>query len=445
MAWKEIRECINDIEPILKAMSDAVCLMDQYGNIIYENPLYQIMLKRGNAEIVSDAKEIYVEGEKAGRVIVYHDISEVNRLRRELERLNQRLRKVERKYTFKDIIGSNEKLQEVINTARIAAMTPATIMLRGESGTGKEIFANAIHNASPRRNERFVKINCASIPDELLESELFGYKEGAFTGAQRGGKKGLLQEADHGSVFMDEIGDISPRMQVKLLRALQEREVMPVGSTEAVPIDVRIICATNKPLEKMIETGEFREDLYYRLNVFPINIPPLRERKDDIEAISIYLLNQYNDYYGRNVSSIEPAAIKLLQQSDWLGNVRELENILSRALINMTEDEQVLTKEEIKLQFTGKGEGLRRAKRGSNTSENILENLPADLHAALETMETMCIKRAIDECNGDKNKAAVQLGIPVRTLYYKCKNSIFRLQEITNSQIIAARNCNKRR
>jgi transcriptional regulator with PAS, ATPase and Fis domain len=196
---------------------------------------------------------------------------------------------------------------------------------------------------------------------------------------------------------------------------------MPVGSTEAVPIDVRIICATNKPLEKMIETGEFREDLYYRLNVFPINIPPLRERKDDIEAISIYLLNQYNDYYGRNVSSIEPAAIKLLQQSDWLGNVRELENILSRALINMTEDEQVLTKEEIKLQFTGKGEGLRRAKRGSNTSENILENLPADLHAALETMETMCIKRAIDECNGDKNKAAVQLGIPVRTLYYKCK------------------------
>ena len=421
MAWKEIRECINDIEPILKAMSDAVCLMDQYGNIIYENPLYQIMLKRGNAEIVSDAKEIYVEGEKAGRVIVYHDISEVNRLRRELERLNQRLRKVERKYTFKDILGSNEKLQEVINTARIAAMTPATIMLRGESGTGKEIFANAIHNASPRRNERFVKINCASIPDELLESELFGYKEGAFTGAQRGGKKGLLQEADHGSVFMDEIGDISPRMQVKLLRALQEREVMPVGSTEAVPIDVRIICATNKSLEKMIETGEFREDLYYRLNVFPINIPPLRERKDDIEAISIYLLNQYNDYYSRNVSSIEPAAVKLLQQSDWPGNVRELENILSRALINMTEEEQVLTRDEIELQFSSKGGGPRKAKRGSDTSDNVLENLPADLHAALETTESMCIKRAIDECDGDKNKAAVQLGIPVRTLYYKCK------------------------
>lgn len=421
MAWKEIKETVNDVEPILKAMSDAVCLMDQYGNIIYENPLYQIMLKRGNAEIVSDAKEIYVEGKKAGRVIVYHDISEVNRLRRELERLNQRLRKVERKYTFKDIIGSNEKLHEVINTARIAAMTPATIMLRGESGTGKEIFANAIHNASPRRNERFVKINCASIPDELLESELFGYKEGAFTGAQRGGKKGLLQEADHGSVFMDEIGDISPRMQVKLLRALQEREVMPVGSTEAVPIDVRIICATNKPLEKMIETGEFREDLYYRLNVFPINIPPLRERKDDIEAISIYLLNQYNDYYSRNVSSIEPAAVKLLQQSDWPGNVRELENILSRALINMTEDEQVLTREEIELQLSGKGGGPRKAKRGSDTSDNVLENLPADLHAALETTESMCIKRAIDECDGDKNKAAVQLGIPVRTLYYKCK------------------------
>lgn len=162
-------------------------------------------------------------------------------------------------------------------------MTPATIMIRGESGTGKEIMANAIHNTSKRRNEKFVKINCSSIPEELLESELFGYKEGALTGARRGGKKGLFQEADGGTLFLDEIGDISPKMQVKILRTLQEREIMPVGSTEAVPVDVRIISATNKNLEEMVSDGQFREDLYYRLNVFPLFIPPLRQRKNDMK------------------------------------------------------------------------------------------------------------------------------------------------------------------
>ena len=162
-------------------------------------------------------------------------------------------------------------------------MTPATIMIRGESGIGKEIMANAIHNTSKRRNEKFVKINCSSIPEELLESELFGYKEGALTGARRGGKKGLFQEADGGTLFLDEIGDISPKMQVKILRTLQEREIMPVGSTEAVPVDVRIISATNKNLEEMVSDGQFREDLYYRLNVFPLFIPPLRQRKNDMK------------------------------------------------------------------------------------------------------------------------------------------------------------------
>ena len=412
MEWNDVKDILEEVKPVLKATSDAICVMDRYGNMIYENPLYEIMLKRGNLEIVADSKDIYVDGKKAGRVIVYHDISEVNRLRRELDRLNQKLRKVEAKYSFKDIIGENEKMLEAINVARTAAMTPATIMLRGESGTGKEIFANAIHNTSPRRNEKFVKINCSSIPDELLESELFGYKEGAFTGAQRGGKKGLFQEADRGSLFLDEIGDVSPRMQVKILRALQEKEIMPVGSTESIPIDVRIICATNKPLEKMIEDGEFREDLYYRLNVFPIKIPPLRERKDDIEAISMYLLNQYNDYYGRKVSTIDKDAIKLLKKGDWPGNVRELQNVLSRALINLSGDEEVLTDDDIEAAING--EDARPRKR--RNAYGIPENIPTELNA-----ETTVIKRAIEQAGGDKNKAAVILGIPLRTLYYKCK------------------------
>nr|MBQ4458207.1 sigma 54-interacting transcriptional regulator [Clostridia bacterium] len=418
MEWNDVKDILEEVKPILKATSDAICVSDRYGNTIYENPLYEIMLKRGNLEIVSDSKDVYVDGKKAGKVIVYHDISEVNRLRRELDRLNQKLRKVEAKYSFKDIIGENEKMLEAINVAKTAAMTPATIMLRGESGTGKEIFANAIHNTSPRRNEKFVKINCSSIPDELLESELFGYKEGAFTGAQRGGKKGLFQEADKGSLFLDEIGDVSPRMQVKILRALQEKEIMPVGSTESIPIDVRIICATNKPLEKMIEDGEFREDLYYRLNVFPIKIPPLRERKDDIEAISMYLLNQYNDYYGRKVTSIEKDAIKLLKKEDWPGNVRELQNVLSRALINLSGDEDVLTAEDIEASINGEDARPRKVR---NSYAGVPDTLPTELNAALEQVETVVIKRAIENAGGDKNRAAVALGIPLRTLYYKCK------------------------
>ena len=175
-----INEICEIVEPILKATSDAICVLDENGNQIYANSLYNIMLKRGNVERIADAKDVYIDGKKQATVVVYHDISEVNRLRRELDKLNQKLRKVETRITFEDIIGTNKELQKVISTAKVASVTPATIMIRGESGTGKEIFASAIHNASPRRNEKFIKINCSSIPEELLESELFGYKEGAF-------------------------------------------------------------------------------------------------------------------------------------------------------------------------------------------------------------------------------------------------------------------------
>lgn len=417
MVLNDIKDIIDELIPVFKATSDAICLLDRHGNAIYKNPLYETMQRRGNTEIIADTKDVYFNGNKAGKVVVYHDISEVNRLRRELERVNQKLRKVETKYTFKDIIGEDKKLLEAINIARVAANTPATIMLRGESGTGKEIFANAIHNTSPRRNEKFIKINCSSIPDELLESELFGYKEGAFTGAQRGGKRGLFQEADKGSLFLDEIGDVSSRMQVKLLRVLQEREIMPVGSTEAVPIDVRIVCATNKPLEKMVKNGGFREDLYYRLNVFPIKIPPLRERKDDIEAISLYLLNKYNDYYGRSVKTIDKEAIKLLMREEWPGNVRELENVLSRALINLSEDHHIINESDIEAAING--EEMKPCK---TVCDNMnINELPQTLETAMAKFERMCILNAIKKSGGDKNKAAVFLDIPLRTLYYKCK------------------------
>lgn len=407
---------VEESMPVLEAMAEAISITDTDGNQVYKNQLYERMISRGNTEIVADEKDVVFDQEVLGKVTVYHDISEINRLKRELDKLNQKLRKVEVKYTFKDIIGKDPEMQRMLKTAQVAAATPATIMLRGESGTGKEIIANAIHNASKRRNEKFIKINCSSIPEELLESELFGYKEGAFTGARRGGKKGLFQEADGGTLFLDEIGDVSSKMQVKLLRVLQEKEIMPVGSTEAIDVDVRIICATNKPLEEMIERGEFREDLYYRLNVFPLFIPPLRERKEDIGLISQYLLNQYNEFYDRNVNMIEPEAVELLKTSDWPGNVRELENVLSRALINLNEKEEKLSVEDVEGALRGQD------KPRSKKNDALQMDFPENLNDAIKETEKYCLLRAIKRHDGDKNKAANDLGIPLRTLYYKCKN-----------------------
>lgn len=412
----KMSKMVEESMPVLEAMAEAISITDTDGNQVYENQLYERMISRGNTEIVADEKDVVFDQEVLGKVTVYHDISEINRLKRELDKLNQKLRKVEVKYTFKDIIGKDSEMQRVLKTAQVAAATPATIMLRGESGTGKEIIANAIHNASKRRNEKFIKINCSSIPEELLESELFGYKEGAFTGARRGGRKGLFQEADGGTLFLDEIGDVSSKMQVKLLRVLQEKEIMPVGSTEAIDVDVRIICATNKPLEEMIERGEFREDLYYRLNVFPLFIPPLRERKEDIGLISQYLLNQYNEFYDRNVNMIEPEAVELLKTSDWPGNVRELENVLSRALINLNEKEEKLSVEDVEGALRGQD------KPRSKKNDALQMDFPENLNDAIKETEKYCLLRAIKRHDGDKNKAANDLGIPLRTLYYKCKN-----------------------
>lgn len=429
----ELLKMIESARPVLDATNDAMTITDINGSILYKNEAYRRMMKRGSTEFVSDRRDIRDcktlsgnstasnRGESIGNVTIYHDVSEVNRLKRELDRVNQKLRKAEVKYTFKDIIGKNPELLKVIETAKVAAMTPATILIRGESGTGKEIMANAIHNTSKRRNEKFVKINCSSIPEELLESELFGYKEGAFTGARRGGKKGLFQEADGGTLFLDEIGDVSPKMQVKLLRTLQEREIMPVGSTETIPVDVRVISATNKNLEEMVEDGEFREDLYYRLNVFPLYIPPLRKRKGDMEAIVLYLLNKYDSFYDRQVTSVDQQAVELLQKKDWPGNIRELENVISRALINLDVQAQNLSVEDIAEALGGKEIRRKQTNADSEENEMNLELLPQNLSDALKIVERQLIEKTLTKADGDKNRAAAELQVPLRTLYYKCK------------------------
>src|SRR5699024_1000313 len=231
-----------------------------------------------------------------------------------------------------------------LEQAKVGAKTPATVLLRGKSGTGKELFAHAIHNESERKHNKFIRVNCAAIAESLLESEMFGYEEGAFSGAKRGGKKGLFEEANMGSIFLDEIGELSLNMQAKLLRVLQENEIVRVGGTDPVAIDVRIITATNLNLEKAIINKTFREDLYYRLNRLPIYIPSLRERISDLPLLTDHLTRKLNMEYGRNVTSIAKEAMQRLKTYNWPGNVRELENVIGRAMIYMD-----MNKEEIQL------------------------------------------------------------------------------------------------
>src|SRR6056297_1329345 len=314
-----------------------------------EEPVKGVRMKVGpnKKDVIVDAAPIIVDDELKGSVAVAHDVSEIKKLTEELNQAKQIIRQISAKYSFKDIVGSSDNMKNVINQAEKASKTPITVLLRGESGTGKELFAHAIHNNSERSNQKFIRVNCSALSDNILESELFGYTEGAFTGAKKGGKKGLFEEADRGTIFLDEIGKISMNLQSKLLRVIQEKEILRVGGTQPVNIDVRIIVATNIDLEKAIHQDNFREDLYYRLNVFPIFVPPLRERKEDIPFLIHHIITKFNQEYGRSVQGCSKEAIHYLKEYEWPGNVRELENIIGRAMINLGLNEDIIRKEHI--------------------------------------------------------------------------------------------------
>jgi formate hydrogenlyase transcriptional activator len=235
-------------------------------------------------------------------------------------------------YNFADIVGKSAALRKVLDQVAIVAPTGSTVLLHGETGTGKELFARAIHNLSPRRERTFVRLNCAAIPSGLVESELFGHEKGAFTGALMQ-KKGRFEVADHGTLFLDEIGDISPELQPKLLRALQEREFERLGSTMTIRVDVRLIAATHRDLQSMMCNNQFREDLFYRLNVFPIEIPPLRERREDIPLLVHYFVLCHSRQMQKRIKSVPKEAMEALVHADWPGNIRELENFIERCVI----------------------------------------------------------------------------------------------------------------
>jgi DNA-binding NtrC family response regulator len=328
---------------------------------------------------------------------------EVRALRDENRALKQELG---RRYEFDNIIGRSPAMQEVFNTIERVAPTRATVLLAGESGVGKDLIARAIHFHSPRRDRPMVKINCTALPENLMESELFGYEKGAFTGAQTA-KPGKFEQADTGTVFLDEIGDVPAAIQVKLLRVLQEREFERLGSNVTRKIDVRVIAATNQDLRAALEQGTFREDLYYRLNVVPMNIPPLRERKQDIEFLARHFVKKLAPDSGSRVESISPAAMEKLMAYHWPGNVRELENVIERGLVMCTAAE--LDVADIRVE----GAPSRAAARAGDEPHFLPEGM------TLDEYEQEIIREALRRADGNKSQASRLLGLTRNALRYR--------------------------
>lgn len=352
-------------------------------------------------------------------MVLFKDIAEFEEiikknklLESELDLYKTRLKELTgARYSWENIIGESEKMKRAKFLARKAAASDSNVLLLGESGTGKELFAHAIHNDSRRNNFPFVKINCAAIPSELLESELFGYEEGAFTGAKRGGKIGKFELANKGTIFLDEISEMPLGMQAKILRVLQEKEIDRVGGITPIPVDVRIIAATNKDLKKLVKENKFREDLYYRINVMTIEIPPLRERLEDIEVLANYLLKKLSNQMGKYICGISNEAVELLKGYSWPGNVRELENVLERA-INLT-DSDYISQEHLPIYITGP-----EAKKQRFLTDRTFDY---SLKKVVEQAEKEAIKDCLRYTKGNKRLAAKILKISRSRLYEKLK------------------------
>jgi DNA-binding NtrC family response regulator len=320
--------------------------------------------------------------------------------------------------TFDQIVGDSNVMKKIIQEAKkIARIDTTTILLLGESGTGKDFFAHAIHNESPRKAKPFVTINCSSLPETLLESELFGHEQGAFTDAKKL-KKGLFEMAEGGTIFLDEIGEINQATQVKLLGVLENRTIKRVGGTTNIPVEIRIIAATNKNLTKSIEDKSFREDLYYRLKVFQIIIPPLRDHKEDINAMTNHFVKLFNVQFGKHVSQIDSAAKEMLERYNWPGNIRELRNVIERAVI--LESTKTLQKENLPSEIIQPlKEKVRNISEENITISSEPYRLPDGI--SLYDMEKQTIRQILVRSNFNQSKAARLLGITRDTLRYKIK------------------------
>ncbi|NPV92759.1 MAG: sigma 54-interacting transcriptional regulator [Firmicutes bacterium] len=337
--------------------------------------------------------------------------TKLNQLEDELAVYREEVKKIHTaKYFCQDLIGSSQVMQEVRFVAQKICRASSNVLITGETGTGKELLANAIHNASPRHGFPFIRVNCASLTSSLLESELFGYEDGAFTGAKKGGKVGRFELANHGTIFLDEVGEIPLEMQTKLLTFLQEREFERVGGTKTIKVDVRIIAATNLDLEQAVVQGKFRQDLYYRLNVMNINIPPLRKRKEDIQELSAYFILKLNQRLATRATSISREAMEALAGYEWPGNVRELENVLERAMLLADMNDETRIKPSHLPGILRKIESEKPAQAPGPTLDSILEE-----------MEKSTIIQSLNRHQQDKAAVAKELGINLSALYRRLK------------------------
>ena len=439
------------LQMILEAVQDGICVVDRTGEITYVNPSYlrivhktpemvmgqnvfktapdgnrcavlrtgvarigSISRKKDGTTVVANVNPIFVNGEIAGVVSVIKDITELQNLMARLSQVSAKAEYLEQELlrtkktanAFANYIGKSGKVIDVLALASKAAQSSATVLIRGESGTGKEVIAEGIHYASERRRGPFIRVNCGAIPGTLLESELFGHEKGAFTGAVKR-KLGKFELADHGTIFLDEIGEMDKKMQVKLLRVLQQKEFDRVGGEETVRVDVRIIAATNRHLEDMVKDGTFRDDLYYRLNVIPIILPPLRERIDDIPLLVEHFIDKISAVTGKTVRSITPEAMDILMRYKWLGNVRELENVIERVITLMDSDTITVAS----LPSYIKGEAADREVQQLETESAVLP---------WEEYEKRIIAKALKQC-GTFNAAAKELKITHKTVAAKAR------------------------
>lgn len=446
----ELKESIEMLEDILNYAYEGYVLVDPEGRIVkmnyeklmgikeedaigkpvqevIENTRMHIVVKTGKKEIrdvqriqghdmITNRIPIIKENKVIGAVgtVLFKDISEVKELAHQLLDLQSKINKykgeIERiegtKYSFDSIITRNPKMEYLKKVGKRAAETNSTVLITGESGTGKELFAHAIHRASYRRAEPFIAINCAAIPRDLLESELFGYDRGAFTGARREGKPGKFEQALGGTIFLDEIGDMPLEMQAKILRVLESKEFERIGSNKKIAFDARVIAATNENLEEAVTKGKFREDLYYRLNVVSIDIPPLRERKEDIEPLANHILKYLLQEMKLGEKEITKETMKILKKYNWPGNVRELRNVLERA-VNLSTGKLILP------------EHLpERLLNGSIHIAGSVEDIPL-LRDVVAEAEIEAIRKALILSNGNKSLAAERLGIHRTALYKK--------------------------
>lgn len=411
-AEEAIGRSVNDVLPAAQCLSVMQTGRAELGEL----------LTIGNTRVVANRVPIIVDGRTVGAVTTFQNISSLQSLEHKVRRRLAGPGHLA-KYTFKDILGESPALKEAVRLAQEYASVQSTVLIYGETGTGKEMFAHAIHLAGPRRNGPFVAINCAALPENLLESELFGYAEGAFTGARKGGKPGLFELAHEGTIFLDEIGEMSPHLQARVLRVLEEGEIMRLGDDHIIPVNVRVIAATHRNLAQMVKEQTFREDLYYRINVLNLEIPPLRERGADVLLLADHFLQEFSRQLQRPPVSISPEAAQELLQYYWPGNIRELRNCMERLVLR--NKGTTITAAEVRqsLGLTAEPAAVKPDVELSAHDGDVakLESRAEKLERQISTMERGLIRRVLAETGGNKAEAARRLGISRTTLWRKLK------------------------